>query len=258
MYRKLSILILALAMLAGSLYPATGAARAAKPRVSIAVVKSQVVQGSTVRVFGKVRFAGSVLPGTLVTITAQEFPYKRAARGVKTVRTNAAGSFSARVRPRLNTRYRAIAGTLAGLSFSPKKTAYVNLKPVPPRLTVRGHRAFVSFTRQYPSGYPFKLSGRRVSWYFRRASNPIYHRVATSRSREPKADRIAAGVSFRLPRIGGTYRFFVTGCYTVPRAGADDGFGRTRAKRCPGRFRSSGRVLPGLLPELSAGAFSPR
>lgn len=253
MHRKLSILTICLTALVAGLLPATAGARAAGVRTTIRVIKPDVVLGGTVRVTGRVIASGTPIPGALVTVTAKDFPYRSKPAGVRTVRTNAAGVYSARVRPRFNTRYRAVSGTLAGFSFSRVAPAYVTLTPVKPRLTLRGHRAIVSFARRFPAGYPIRLGGHRVSWYFRKASNPIYRRVATSATREPKANVLYARVSFMVPRLRRSYRFFVTGCYGLTRVGGDDGFGRTRTRRCPARFRSSSaRVVPGGSPMTPA------
>ncbi len=236
--------VLGIALLGAALAPAAALARA--PETVLTLTKPEISQGQTTFLGGGLRDGGTYVPGTPVTITAQPFPYRSAPEVLDTVTTNANGAFRVSVRPQLNTIYAASAATDSGAVESKRVKAFVDLVPVSPKLTVRGHRAIVSFTRRYPSGYPIRLSGHRVYWYFRKVSDPVFRRIATSVTREPQPYRIAAGVSFALPRSRHGYRFVVTGCYGVTAVGRESGFGRGGTKRCPVRFRSSSaRVLPG-------------
>jgi hypothetical protein len=103
--------------------------------------------------------------------------------------------------------------------------------------TIPGNRAKANFFLQFPRDYPLRLSGRRVTWYFRKANDSIFRKIATSKTRATETKRMYSTVRFDLPDSRTRYRYVVTWCFAIGREGQDIGVGRNAGGDCPRRFR---------------------
>jgi hypothetical protein len=207
---------------------------AAKPSLTINIPEPDVDLGDRTVVRGQLH---DVNPSASqrVVLLGREFPYKRE-RVVAGTYTGTSGTYFFRVRPTLNTRYRVRFQS----TFSDVRRVWVF--PVRQRTFVSDEAgiARARFFIVFPPDYPLALSGRRITWYFRKDGNPIYRSIARSRSRSARDPRRMTGrVRFRLPESPDPYSYFVTWCFKLGREGQDIGIGRNAGGGCPRRFRDT-------------------
>ena len=207
---------------------------AARPSVVINIPEPDVDLGDRTVVRGTLH---DVTPSASqrVFLLGRKFPYKRE-RVVASTYTGTGGTYFFRVRPTLNTRYRVRFES----TFSDVRRVWVF--PVKQGTFVSDDAgiARARFFIVFPPDYPLALSGRRVTWYFRKSDNPIYRSIAHSRSRGAQDPRRMTGrVRFRLPESPDPYSYFVTWCYKLGREGQDIGIGRNAGGGCPRRFRDT-------------------
>jgi len=207
----------------------------AAPRLTLRAEKSKILSGATTVLSGRLTGA----PGNShVYIVARSFPYERRSLIGPPITD---GRFKARISPSLNSKYRAVLKTANGRVRSSSVSVRVFLpdSAFDFRVSRRpNHRARAHYSVQFPRGYPLPLAGRRVSWYFREARDPVYRRIAFTRSTE-RSDRLEATLDFRLPAGDYNY-FFATACFDFGRPfGRDLGVGYPEHRYCPRRFRDS-------------------
>ena len=207
---------------------------AAKPRLSINIPETEVDLGDRTVVRGQLN---DVNPSASqrVFLLGRKFPYRRE-RIVASTYTGTSGTYFFRVRPTLNTRYRVRWQS----TFSDVRRVWIF--PVTRKTFVSdaGGIARARFYMVFPPDYPLSLSGRRITWYFRKSGNRIFRAIASSRShgaRDPR--RMTGRVRFRLPVSPDPYSYFVTWCFKLGREGQDIGIGRNAGGGCPRRFRDT-------------------
>ena len=219
------------ALLIACLLPGSAAA---VDRLSIKVTETDVDLGDRTVIKGLLS-SGGPEASQRVELLARKFPYKRE-RVVASTFTGTSGTYFFRVRPTLNTRYR--------VRFKSVHSDRVRVFVYPVKTdtsvrTISGNRARAHFFVQFPADYPLRLSGRRVTWYFRKSDNPIYRTIKTTRSRATDSKRIYGDTVLNLPESPEGYDYFITWCFAIGREGQDIGVGRKAGGGCPRRFRDT-------------------
>ena len=202
---------------------------ATRPVVVLAADPLHVRGGQSVQLNGRVI---DQLGRRLVYLYASRYPYPRATM-LATVAANPDGSFSFRVVPDRNTRYRVIlAGTQAAalLQVSVADPPQFSVDPLPLG------RARVTVELQHPRD--LRWGGARVHWSFASGSHGRFVAAPTTRTRELRAGLTFFSTSVSLPAGGFRFR----ACFDVSGAGAllDPG----RPPGCSGRGYSGHGSLP--------------
>ena len=207
---------------------------AAADRLSINITENEVDLGDRTVIKGQLSSDGPEASQRVVLL-GRKFPYKRE-RVVATTFTGTSGTYVFRVRPTLNTRYR--------VRFESVHSDRVRVFVFPVKAdtsvrTISGNRAKAHFFVQFPADYPLRLSGRRITWYFRKADNPIFRKIKTTRTRATESKRIIGDTVLNLPESRERYNYFITWCFSIGRDGQDIGVGRNAGGDCPRRFRDT-------------------
>jgi hypothetical protein len=202
---------------------------ATQPVVVLAADPPHVRGGHPVQLDGRVI---DPLGRRLVYLFASRYPYPRATM-VATVAANSDGSFSFRVVPDRNTRYRVIlAGTQAAalVQVSVADPLQVKVDPLPLG------RAKVTIALEQPRD--LRWGGARVHWSFALGSHGRFVAAPTTRTRELRPGLTVLSTSVALPAGGFRFR----ACFDVSGAGAllDPG----RPPGCSGRGYSGYGTLP--------------
>jgi hypothetical protein len=205
---------------------------AAADQLSIKITKTDVNLGARTVIRGQLSTSGTK-KGQRVVLLGRSFPYKRG-RVVASTTTGTSGAYSFRVRPSLNTRYRVKFKTV----FSKRVRVYVYPVQTNTRVrTISGNRARVHFFVKFPANYPLRLSGRRLTWYFRKSGRPVFRKIKTTRTRATEANRVFGDAIINLPESRRGYDYFITWCFAIGRKGEDIGVTRQSGGACPRRFR---------------------
>lgn len=220
---RLAVLASLVCLGALALGPATAAAA---PAVTLEVKKADIDLGKGTQLSG--RLTGTEPEGLPLAIVAKEFPYKRAVV-VDEIVLGPDGRFRSQVKPTLNTIYRAVVGTPTTEIRSPNRRVYISLPNRETRTRTAGDVAISSFFVQFPADYPLPLGGRKITWYFRKTTDPVFRAVKTSRSKE-RFGRLVGETRIPLPR--GNYSYFITWCFALGKRGADIGIGRNDGGGC--------------------------
>ena len=207
---------------------------AAADRLSIKVTKAEVDLGDRTVIRGMLSSDGPEASQRVVLL-GRKFPYKRE-RVVASTFTGTGGTYFFRVRPTLNTRYRV---RFESVHSDRVRVFVFPVKSETSVRTISGNRAKAHFFVQFPADYPLRLSGRRITWYFRKAGNPIYRKIKTTRTRATDSKRIIGDAILDLPESRDPYSYFVTWCFAIGREGQDIGVGRNAGGGCPRRFRDT-------------------
>jgi hypothetical protein len=216
------------------LWLALASTASAKTTVAINVPNPDVDLGNKTVVKGALH-GDDDRAGLRVFLLGRKFPYKRE-RIVASTYTGTGGTYFFRVRPTLNTRYRVRYGSV----FSDVRRVFVFPSLRRTWVSDADGVASARFFEQFPPDYPLRLAGRRITWYFRKDTNPLYRAIASSRSGATKSKRVTGRVKFQLPNSQQPYSYFVTWCFKLCRPGQDIGIGRNAGGGCPRQFRDDG------------------
>lgn len=233
--RRGQLLLLA-ALLCLSAFALLPVAASAAPTLTLEARSAEIDLGNGTQLSGKL--SGTAAEGVELAIIAKKFPYRRATV-IDTVTLGADGRFSSRVKPTLNSIYRAEVVLPTGEVSSPNARVYINLPNRETSTRTAGDVAISRFYVQFPADYPLRLSGRKITWYFRKTTDPIYRAVKTTLSKE-RFGRLVGETRIPLPR--GNYRYFITWCFALGKRGQDIGIGRNDGGGCSTSFRA--RVAP--------------
>lgn len=210
---------------------------ATQPAVALAAYPRHVRSGHPVQLNGRVIDS---LGRRLVSLYASPYPYPVASI-VATVVARADGSFSFRVQPDRNTRYRVIlAGTPARalVQVSVADAVQIKLDALPLG------RAKVTIVVGHPRD--LRWGGARVRWSFALGSRRRFFAEPATRTRESRPGLTVLSTSVALPAGGFRFR----ACFETSGAGAllDPG----RPPDCSGRGYSGNGMLPAGFPSPRA------
>ena len=206
----------------------------ARPSLTINITEQEVDLGDRTVVRGSLHGVTPSASQRLVLL-GRKFPYKRE-RVVSRTYSGTSGTYYFRVRPTLNTRYRVRFQS----TYSDVQRVWVFPTMQKTFVSDEAGIARARFFMVFPPDYPLALSGRRITWYFRKSDQSLYRAIARSRSRSARDPRRMTGrVSFQLPESPDPYTFFVTWCFKLGREGQDIGIGRNAGGGCPRSFRDT-------------------
>jgi outer membrane protein assembly factor BamB len=202
-----------------------GAPAALGPSLSLRPQRADVVAGRSVALRGVLAQPAAVAAVT-VGVDADAWPFDGRWRRVGSATTAPDGRFSLRVRPRRNTRYRALA---AGLT-SADAVVYAQLSARFHRRDLGGRRFRETFVIGGPRGT--RLAARRIHFYLIRAGRRVARHAASARIRRvrPGVYASAATLRYLTPRRSTV----VLACYREP---TPDPWGRAYPldRRCGAR-----------------------
>jgi outer membrane protein assembly factor BamB len=163
------------------------------PALAIDTTEREVVQGRATEIGGTL--SGTlVLAGVAIAVQRDVWPFDGRWLPETTAKTGADGTFRFSVRPRRNTRYRAVA---VGLT-SGEATVYANLAATLRRSSPRGPSFRSTLTLRAPRGA--RLGARRASLYVLRAGTRTARRVASPRLRRVRSGVFTAAATLRYLR----------------------------------------------------------
>lgn len=214
---------------------ASPAVAGADPQLTLKAKKNELAQGGTTRLKGKLRNVPANA-GQSVMIFAtpyRSYRYDGPAELVKTTTTDQDGRYSVRVKPALNTQYRADTSAAS----SPKRKVYV-FETVKFRLlnAAGNYRVRASYGLKYsPQVQPEFHVERKAYFYFRKRSQERFRRVETSTWQNTAAGVHSEAV-INLPKSRTGYRYVIRGCTKYPKF--DIGIGPPIASGCPKRINA--------------------
>jgi hypothetical protein len=185
------------------------------PSLTMHAAHADVLAGHQVRLRGQLSQVGASLGGVRVAVQADTWPFDdhwvRKRRSV----TAADGTFTVRVRPMRNTRYRALA---AGLQSAPE-TLYADLKLRFRRHNLAGRRFRETMLLSGPRSV--RLRAHRVHFYIVRTGQRTARLRATAPLRRPRPGRYSASATLRY--LESRRKTVVVTCY---RESTPDPWGR--------------------------------
>jgi outer membrane protein assembly factor BamB len=204
------------------------------PSLNLRPDREDVVVGRRVELRGALAGAPAIA-GVAVAVDADRWPFDGRWRRARSTTTRADGNFAVHVRPRRNTRYRALAAGLA----SPSAVVYADLVSRIRRSSFSGPTFREHWTIKAPRGS--RRPARRAHFYVVRAGRRIARHEASARFRRVRPRTYAAAAT--LPWLRGPRRNTdVLACY---RERTPDAWGRVDAidPRCgEARLRVPERV----------------